>query len=149
MSSAGARPARSSVTYAWIPLALVTLLILLIAGSGEQGLVARGSVWHAFTTLPLFIDEAPLSIIELRMRGTLLVGMVIFGLAIILTGFRWGERWAWYALWYYPVFFVLHIIAFGTFIIDGVLALICALSLLVPYRMFFPKQQTEQPSRVR
>jgi hypothetical protein len=48
---------------------------------------------------------------------------------------------------YYPVFFVLHIIAFGTFIIDGVLAHICALSLLVPYRKCFPKQQTE--SRVR
>ena len=87
ISSAGARPARSSVTYACIPLTLVTLLILLIAGSGEQGLVASGSVLHAFTTPPQF-NEAPLSLIELRMRGTLLVGMVVFGLAIILTSFR-------------------------------------------------------------
>ena len=147
MSSAGSRPARASVTYAWIPLALITLLILLIAGSGEQGLVAEGSFLHAITTPPFFTDEAPYRIIQLRLQGTLLLGMVVFGLAIVLTGFRWGERWAWYALWYYPVFFVLHVIAFGTFIIDGILALICALSLLVSYRTFFPKRQTE--SRVR
>jgi len=143
----GPRPARASVTYAWIPLALITLLILLIAGSGEQGPVAEGSFLHAMTTPPLFTDEAPDSIIQLRLQGTLLLGMVVFGLAIILTSFRWGERWAWYALWYYPIFFVLHVIAFGTFIIDGILALICALSLLVPYRTFFPKRQTG--SRVR
>jgi len=69
--------------------------------------------------------------------------MLVFGLAIILTGFRWGERWAWYALWYYPIFFALHIVAFGTFVIDGVLALICVLSLLLPYRKFFPKHRAE------
>lgn len=147
MPSGRPHPARASVTYAWIPLALITLLILLIAGSGEQGPVAEGSVLHAFTSPPLFTDEAPASILEVRLLGTILLGMVVFGLAIILRPFRRGERWAWYVLWYYPVFFLLHVIAFGTFIIDGILALICALSLLVPYRKFFPKQQTE--SRVR
>lgn len=147
MPSGRPHPARASVTYAWIPLALITLLILLIAGSGEQGPVAEGSVLHAFTSPPLFTDEAPARILEVRLLGTILLGMVVFGLAIILRSFRRGERWAWYVLWYYPVFFLLHVIAFGTFIIDGILALICALSLLVPYRKFFPKQQTE--SRVR
>jgi hypothetical protein len=38
---------------------------------------------------------------------------------------------------------VLHIIAFGTFVIDGVLALICVLSLLAPYRAFFPRERVE------
>ena len=136
-------PTRASVKYAWIPLFLVTLVILLIVGSGEEGPVAEGSVLHAFTSPPLFTDEAPDSILQIRLLGTILLGMVIFGLAIILKPFRWGERWAWYVLWYYPVFFVLHIIAFGTFIIDGVLALICVLSLLVSYRKFFPKQRAE------
>ena len=136
-------PAKTPLTYAWIPLALITLLTLLIVGSGEQGPVAEGSVLHAITAPPFFTDEAPYRIIQLRLQGSVLLGMVVFGLAIILTGFRWGERWAWYALWYYPVFFVLHIIAFGTFVIDGILALICVLSLLVPYRKFFPKQRAE------
>ena len=136
-------PVRGSVKYAWIPLFLVTLVILLIVSGGEQGPVAEGSILHAFTSPPLFTDEAPESILELRLLGTILLGMVVFGLAVILKPFRRGERWAWYVLWYYPVFFVLHIIAFGTFIIDGVFALICVLSLLAPYRKFFPKQRDE------
>ncbi len=136
-------PTRASVKYAWIPLFLVTLVILLIAGSGEEGPVAEGSVWHAFTSPPLFSDEAPDGILAARMLGTVLLGMVVFGLAVILVPFRRGERWAWYALWYYPAFFMLHIIAFGTFIPDGVFALICVLSLLAPYRKFFPKQHAE------
>lgn len=138
---------KAPVRYAWIPLCLVTLLILLIVSGGEEGPVAEGSVLHAFASPPLFNDEAPDNVLELRLRGTLLLGMLIFGLAIILTGFRWGERWAWYALWYYPIFFALHIVAFGTFIIDGVLALICVLSLLLPYRKFFPKHRAESELR--
>jgi len=134
---------KAPVKYAWIPLCLVTLLILLIVSGGEEGPVAEGSVLHAFASPPHFADEAPDSVLELRLRGTLLLGMLVFGLAIILTGFRWGERWAWYALWYYPIFFALHIVAFGTFIIDGVLALICVVSLLLPYRKFFPKHRAE------
>jgi uncharacterized membrane protein len=147
MSAAERRPARTSVTYAWIPLVLVTLVILLIVSGGEEGPVAEGSVLHAFTTPPLFTDEAPDSIIELRLQGTLLLGMVVFGLAVILRGSRRGERWAWYVLWYYPIFFVLHVIAFGTFIIDGVFFLICALSLLIPYRKFFPREQATSRAR--
>ncbi len=135
--------AKVPIKYAWIPLFLVTLVILLIVSGGEQGPVAEGSVLHAFTSRPLFTDEAPDSILKLRLLGTILLGMVVFGLAIILKPFRRGERWAWCVLWYYPVFFVLHIIAFGTFVIDGVFALICVLSLLVPYRKFFPKQRAE------
>ncbi len=142
-----ASPERASVRYAWIPLFLVTLVILLIVGSGEQGPVAEGSALHAFTSPPLFTDEAPDDILQVRLLGAILLGMVVFGLAIILKPFRRGERWAWYVLWYYPVFFVLHIIAFGTFIIDGVFALICVLSLLVPYRKFFPKQHAEPELR--
>lgn len=140
-------PARTPVKYAWIPLFLVTLLILLVAGSGEQGPVAEGSVLHAFASPPLFTNEAPDNILQTRLLGTILLGVVVLGLAVILKPFRRGERWAWYVLWYYPVFFVLHIIAFGTFIIDGVFALICVLSLLVPYRKFFPKQHTASELR--
>jgi hypothetical protein len=128
------------VKYAWIPLFLVTLVILFFASGGEQGPVGEGSVLHAFMTPPLFTDAAPDSLEQPRFLGTLLLGMVVFGLAVILRPFRMGERWAWWVLWYYPVFFVLHIIAFGTFVIDGVFALICVLSLLGPYRKFFPKQ---------
>lgn len=124
------------VKYTWIPLVLINLLILLIAGSGEAGPFAEGSVLHAFLASSPTDD-----LLAVRLRGTLLLGMIIFGVAIILVPFRRGERWAWYVLWYYPLFFVLHIIAFGTLLPDGVLALICALCLVTPVRVFFPQQR--------
>ena len=147
MTSSNSRPAKAPVRYAWIPLLLVTFVILLFVSGGEEGPVAEGSVLHAFTSPPHFTGEAPDSILELRLRGSLLLMVVVLGLAVILKPFRSGEQWAWYALWCYPVFFVLHIIAFGTFLIDGIFALICALSLLVPYRKFFPKGRAESELR--
>ncbi len=143
MSSSNSRPTKAPVRYAWIPLCLVTLVILLFVSGGEEGPVAQGSVLHAFASPPHFTGGAPDGILELRLRGTLLLMVVVLGLAVILGPFRRGERWAWYALWCYPMFFAIHIIAFGTFVIDGIFALICALSLLVPYRTFFPKGRTE------
>ena len=139
MVSTSSRSEKAPVKYAWIPLVLVTLVILLLVSGGEEGPVAEGSVLHAFTSSPHFTDDAPDNILEARLLGSVLIVMVVAALTIILKPFRQGERWAWYVLWCYPVFFVLHIIAFGTFIIDGIFALICVSSLLVPYRSFFPK----------
>lgn len=147
MSSDRPRPAKAPVRYAWIPLFLVTLVILLVAGGGEQGPVAEGSVLHAFASPPHFTGEAPDGILELRLLGAQLMMLAVLGLAVILRPFRRGERWAWYALWCYPAFFVIHIVAFGTFVIDGIFTLICALSLLVPYRKFFPKERAEPELR--
>ncbi len=124
------------VRYAWIPLVLINLLIVVIVGSGEDGPFAAGSVLHAFLA-----NSPSEAMLELRLRGTLLLGMVAFGLAVILVPFRRGDRWAWYVLWFYPVFFLLHIIAFGTFIPDAILAIICVASLLAPMRVFFPRYQ--------
>lgn len=73
--------------------------------------------------------------------------VVVLGIAVILGPFRRGERWAWWALWCYPAFFVIHIIAFGTFVIEAIFALICVSSLLVPYRKFFPKGRAESDLR--
>src|SRR5688572_24527342 len=33
---------------------------------------------------------------------------VVLTVSIALTAFRRGERWAWLALWVWPVFFVVH-----------------------------------------
>ncbi|MBA2691506.1 MAG: hypothetical protein H0U65_03300 [Rubrobacter sp.] len=141
------RPRDATVRYAWIPLVLVTVVILFVVGSGEEGPVAEGSVLHAFASAPHFTDEAPASILEARLMGTQLMMMAVLGLAVILGPFRHGERWAWFALWCFPAFFVIHIIAFGTFVIDGIFTAICAASLLVPYRKFFPNRSAESELR--
>lgn len=118
--------------YAWLPLVLVQILILVVAMSGPEGPVAEGGVIHAFVT-----TNVTESVLELRMRGSLVVGMVIFGISIALKPFREREVWAWAVLWYVPLFFLLHIYAFGTVIPDLLLAAIAAVSLLLPYRRFF------------
>ncbi|CAN5773436.1 hypothetical protein BH23CHL2_BH23CHL2_29640 [soil metagenome] len=119
---------------AWIILLLIQLLILLVVLSGEEGPVGEGSVSWAF-----FTHEATDEVNDLRMRGSLVLGMAVFGLALILKPFRQEQRWAWYALWYYPLFFLIHILAFDTLLPDGIFVILTIGALLVPYRRFFPR----------
>lgn len=42
--------------------------------------------------------------------GLASVGMGGFGVLICLFAFRRGERWAWWGLWFYPVFWVVHLV---------------------------------------
>lgn len=116
------------VRYAWVPLFLFSIIMLVIGVGGFVGPVKEGSVITAFLT-----DDITDQVLALRLRGSFVLGMVVFGLAIILIPLRRGERWAWYVLWYYPVFFTLHVIAFGTLIPDGLFILISAVSLLLCY----------------
>jgi hypothetical protein len=39
------------------------------------------------------------------------IGMGGFGLMITLIPFRRRERWAWFTLWYYPAFWLAHLVA--------------------------------------
>src|SRR4051812_7881881 len=48
--------------------------------------------------------------IYLRAIGVALIGMGMFGLLITTIAYRRRERWAWFALWYYPVFWTVHLV---------------------------------------
>lgn len=80
--------------------------------------------------------------------------MVFFGLfsmAIVLTGFRRGERWAWVTMWLFPLFFALHAFVIlraykhpevGTpepLVSGSAVLAITTLTLVLSYRKFFPK----------
>ncbi len=76
--------------------------------------------------------------------GVATLGLGIFGMVIARVSYRKAERWAWYALWYLPIFTVAGIvvdfsiwgsIAF-TFIIIAILSI---LGQLLSYRRFFHK----------
>ncbi len=54
-------------------------------------------------------------------------GMAVFGIAITVTAFRRGERWAWLAFWFWPIFFVVHGIAF--FFVDFMFAALAVVAL--------------------
>jgi hypothetical protein len=77
-------------TVSWIALLLTGLAILV------YGLVVV--VLHTS-------DEQYLMAI-----GVASVGMGLFGVMITLTAFKRRERWAFFSLWYYPAFWLAHLV---------------------------------------
>jgi hypothetical protein len=131
---------RFAERYAWVVFVLLALVLLLIGLSGPQGPAGPGSPIHAFgIPNPNVLD------IALRLRGTLVLGMVLFSLAITLFAFRKGERWAWFVLWYWPLFFLLHVAAFGTWLPDLPIAVLTAGSLLLSMRRYLASQPERMP----
>jgi hypothetical protein len=97
--------------------------------------IARTAAWIWFVLLSLVsllfglsdaLDEThPTD--DQWLAATFGAGMALFGLAIAVTAFRRGERWAWIASLVWPVFLAVHVALFGTWVPDGVF---CALSLI-------------------
>lgn len=77
-----------------------------------------------------------------RAVGVASIGMGLFGLLIITNAYRRGERWAWYASWYYPVFWTAHLVGNlppGKDHVHQVVFIVLSLAgLLLPVREFFP-----------
>ncbi|HET8601619.1 MAG TPA: hypothetical protein VFL99_14925 [Segeticoccus sp.] len=76
-----------------------------------------------------------------RADGVALTGMGLFGGLLVLVPFRRGEKWAWWVLWFYPVFWLAHLIGQlppGKDHIHQIVFLVLSLvGLLVPSREFF------------
>jgi hypothetical protein len=74
----------------------------------------------------------------------------LFSMAIALTSFRRGERWAWYTMWLLPLFYALHSLVIlrayahtatgipEPLVSGPVVLVITALTLALSYRRFFP-----------
>jgi len=79
--------------------------------------------------------------------GNLKISWSFFVLAITLTGFRRGEKWAWYTLWLAPAILVSQGI-FDSIFLGNInemvnwipITSISLLGLLIPIRKFFPKK---------
>lgn len=46
----------------------------------------------------------------LRTIGVASTGMGIFGVMITVIPYRRRELWAWFVLWYYPIFWIAHLL---------------------------------------
>ncbi len=91
--------------------------------------------------------------VKFRMDGAAITMIAFMSIAVCLTGFRRGERWAWFALWAIPLwslltaFFILSVDKLpdsGTpvpVISGSILASICIAALGLSYRKFFRAQQ--------
>jgi len=79
--------------------------------------------------------------------GILKISWSLFVIAITLTGYRKGEKWAWYVMWLAPASLVGQGI-FNSVFLDDIsemlqwipITTISLLGLFVPYRKFFPKK---------
>jgi hypothetical protein len=121
-----------SVRLGWVCLAVVGAAILAF------GLVAA----------VLTSDEQPF----MRADGVASVGLGLFGLLITLIPFRRLERWAWLTLWFYPIFWLVHLVGGlppGKDHIHQVAFIVLSLAgLLLPFRQFFsPRRQPNQTWR--
>lgn len=123
---------RASVLFkiAWISLAIIGVAILVF------GLIV--------TTVPTASGPP-----YLRAIGVASIGMGLFGLLITTIAYRRRERWAWFALWYYPVFWTAHLVGGlppGKEHVHQIVFIVLSLAgLLLPVREFFPRRGTRAP----
>ena len=79
----------------------------------------------------------------LRAIGVATTGMGIFGVMITLRAYRRKEKWAWFTLWYYPIFWTIHLAGGlppgNDHIHQIVFIVISLLGLLLPVRQFFSR----------
>ncbi len=75
------------------------------------------------------------------------VGLAVFGMVVSVTGYRKGEKWAWYISWSMPIGILaaqLNVYALTGSIMVIYLAaaftIVSLLALLLPYRQFFPRK---------
>ncbi|WP_423181235.1 hypothetical protein [Arthrobacter sp. NyZ413] len=120
------RAVQPMMRISWVCLAIVSLAILFF------GVVA--------VVVPSGEDAA-----LYRADGLASIGFGFFGALIVLVPYRRTERWAWYALWFYPVFWLVHLLGNlppGTDHIHQIFFIVLSLTgLLLPVRTFFPAPQ--------
>jgi hypothetical protein len=75
--------------------------------------------------------------------------MGMFGLLISTIAYRRRERWAWFALWYYPLFWTIHLLGGlppGKEHVHQIVFIVLSLAgLLLPVREFFPPRGARTP----
>ena len=139
--------------YAWVILLAVGLLWLVVgfvAFFQPEGIFEGDA--QAVTNMPWSELKASSPVVAnfvifiYGQMGLLKISWTLFILAITLTGYRKGEKWAWYFMLLVPVLLVSDALFSVVFIgdINQVLQFIpitaiTMLGLLLPYRIFFPK----------
>jgi hypothetical protein len=84
--------------------------------------------WEAFTTDPVMIAYLA---DEFRSAGAMQLGFGIFSMVIAARWFRRGDRWAWFAFWYFPILFVWSMFTTWALPVFLILAVCAAGSLLL------------------
>lgn len=141
--------------YAWIIFVMIGILLLIggiphMFGNNTDPDLVQAISGQTIVELrnsdPLFF-----SLYDFYFRGGGLsdIGVAFFLIAVSIFGFRTGQKWAWYSLWFVPVFFagwlflLLPLPEEAQSSMITPLTVLIALSivgLLLPFRKFFPKK---------
>lgn len=119
------QPESARFKVAWISLAMMGIAILVF------GLVVSVSPGSGDTRF-------------LQAIGVASIGMGLFGVMIAVIPYRRRERWAWFILWYYPLFWLAHFLGGlppGQDHVHQIVFIILSLAgLLISMREFFPRR---------
>jgi hypothetical protein len=132
-TSNGPMTQRASVLFksGWISLTIIGLAIL---------------IFGFITTVVPASGGQP----YLRAIGVASIGMGLFGLLITTIAYRRRERWAWFALWYYPLFWTAHLVGRlppGKDHVHQIVFIVLSLAgLLLPVREFFGRRGARAPT---
>lgn len=95
----------------------------------------RGWAW--LTTDPEVIEYIKF---WFRNFGLWVLAVAVLVIVISVTGFRNGERWAWFSLLYLPIHIAIHMLIWPwTIPILLVLMIMTLVGLFLPFRTFFPR----------
>lgn len=140
--------------YAWIVFFAIGILVLIGAIPHVLGLNTDPTLVQTISGKT--IDELKASnymffnLYNFYFRGGGLsdLGFAFFLMVISITAYRRGQKWAWYAFWFIPVYFLSWIGLSLTLPSESSSSLILPLAvfiilslvgLLLPFRKFFPK----------
>lgn len=137
MNSRNHIPEHGRVGFSWLIFAGLGVLMLIYAIYSFQLPHTEPSHWDWFIKPGNFRYYST----HWHGIGFLALGVGVFTVSVASTGFRRGERWAWYAFWYWPAYFLFHTLSTwpGVFFLPLLLASVTGL--LLPLRAFFPKRE--------
>ncbi len=136
----------SIAKYSWLILFTIGLALLYYAYDNIVVIPAldpadpdRGWAW--LTSDPQVIEYIKS---WFRNFGIWVLAVAVFVLVISATGYREGQRWAWYSLLYLPVHIAIHMFIWPwTIPILAVMMIMTLIGLFMPLRMFFPRDDKE------
>ena len=139
--------------FAWtifVGLGLLWLLVGLIAVFQPEGIFENDA--QSVTEMPWSElkasspEGADFVVFVYGQMGLLKMSWSFFVLVITLTGYRAGQRWAWYTMWSVPVLLVSDALFSAVYVGDASQTLefvpitaITLLGLILPYRTFFTR----------
>jgi uncharacterized membrane protein HdeD (DUF308 family) len=142
---------KSYQKYAWILIAIVGFFfifdgLMFLAGVNPDPPLYRSLIGDSLSSFnSSFPDKANAMTYLFHGLGLFSMGLGIFTIAVSYKPYRKSEKWAWYIIWYILILGLLATVAnyiFGgqSWPFELVLAIICLVGLLLPFRKFFPKK---------